>query len=166
MLCLEIGPGNEKKPGWFSIDSDPKTKPTYVSSLPKFPDEVLRRKWDVIEMIHMIGYLHIHDVPGVLSTLYGMLNVNGRLVIETPNLLYAAKVLSGQISAPNNNYPGQYDMWVLYGQPNENKSYLYKWSYTPDSLTKLVRDAGFTKISQAPAIYHEPIRDFRIEAEK
>jgi hypothetical protein len=56
--------------------------------------------------------------------------------------------------------------WI-FGDPSlADPFHMNKWSYSPDSLTVLLAQSGFTCIDVLAARHHLPERDFRIEARK
>ena len=118
--------------------------------------------------IHVIEHIVPWLVPDLLTQCYDCLKIGGVLILEQPNILYAAKVLLGEVVPPAGEH-GQFDMWPLYGNPNDHNEWmLHRWGYTPFTLMERLVGAGFIfeKITQKPAEFHQPVRDFRIEARK
>ena len=98
--------------------------------------------------------------------IYRHLISGGKLILEQPDISYAAKVLLGDVKPPA-GAEGQFDLWPLYGDPtSKNPLYMHKWGYTRWSLLNLVQCCGFKNAGVLPAKYHYPVRDFRIEAVK
>jgi hypothetical protein len=59
-------------------------------------------------------------------------------------------------------------MWVLYGDPEwKDPLMIHRWGYTPESLARLLEQAGLTEVRQEPAEFklREP-RDMRVTARK
>lgn len=120
-------------------------------------------------MVHTIEHLAPWLALELCQQVYHCLAPNGVFILEQPNILYAAQVLLGLILAPVEEFPGQYSMAAFYGDPSHKDEYmLHRWGYHPSSLRALLQEAGFgnNRIADCPAIYHRPIRDFRIEARK
>ena len=163
---LAVGSGRSKRPGWVTLDADPKCRPTIVASVPPLPEEVTASRWDEIEMIHFIEHLFVWEAEELVSQCRRVLRPGGKLVLEAPNLMFAAEVLAGVRPKPN-GHPDQFTMWVLHGDPRaKNPLYGHKWSYTPETLTELLVRSGFPRsgIRRHRARHHHPIRDFRLEA--
>jgi SAM-dependent methyltransferase len=56
-------------------------------------------------------------------------------------------------------------VWWLFGDPaHRMPAMMNRWAYSPDSLSTLLKESGFNRISVMAAQYHNPRRDFRIEA--
>ncbi len=79
----------------------------------------------------------------------------GLLILEQPDISICVRAIAN--SGP---------LFWLFGDPAlQEPLHMNRWGYTPDSLTDLLRSAGFAKaITLKKAEYHDPARDFRIEA--
>lgn len=157
------------QPEWVCIDASPTSPADYHVSIPPLPDAIKAQQWDTIMGVHVIEHVVKWDVPQLLCECYECLASEGVLILEQPNILYAVKVLLGQIKPPSDGEPGQYDYWPIYGDPtHKDELMLHRWGYHPESLVTLLIEAGFDpyKIMQKPAEYHRPVRDFRLEARK
>lgn len=118
--------------------------------------------------VHFIEHLPVWQAEQLLAECYEALAPGGMLILEQPDIAYAARVLLNEIEPPHGE-PGQFDMWALYGDPtHQDELMLHRWGYTPDTLTEMVAKCGFSseEISIKPAMYHVPARDFRLEAVK
>jgi hypothetical protein len=154
---------------WVTVDADPAYKPDVVAMLPPFPPELSEPTWGEIMAVHFIEHLHVWDALRLLRDCFDLLSPGGVLILEQPDISYCARVLLGQVEPPPGSEPGQFDLWGFYGSPvGQNPLYGHHWGYTPDSLTALLLEAGFKSehIAIKPAVYHVPMRDFRLEAIK
>lgn len=169
MNKLLLGSGSWDWPDWTRIDASPDSPATYITAIPPLPSEVTATAWHTIMAIHFIEHLAAWKAEELLKQCYEILAPGGVLILEQPNILYAAKVLLGQITPPDGD-PGQFDMWPLYGDPNHrDELMLHKWGYSPDTMTALLCSCGFDPLNIyiKPAEYHgRKARDFRIEAIK
>lgn len=170
-MRLNIGSGKYGPAGWTTLDADPASGAHIIASIPPLPLSVTEHsgEWQEVQMIHVLEHFYQWDAIDVLAEIYKILAVNGRLIIELPNLNFAASVLAGVTEAIKGAAPGQCDMWPIYGDPtHRNPLYVHRWGYTPQTLSAALESAGFAidSISQAPAQYHVPERDFRMEAVK
>lgn len=163
---LMIGAGRTRRPGWTTLDADPKSGADIIATVPPLPASVTVRQWQIVEMIHFLEHLYLWDSRALLRECRQILAPGGRLVIEVPNIAYAAKVLLG-LQRPPRGAVGQFDMWPLYGDPSHcNPLFGHRWGYTPESLMEELVAAGFRRngITVMRARHHFPVRDFRAEA--
>lgn len=170
-MHLNIGSGREtarlNAAGWVTIDPDPLAGATICTAVPPLPPAVLSERWQVVEMIHFIEHIYHHEAVELVAAVYQILEPGGVLILEQPNLEYAAKALLGMV--PTEQKPRQFhDMYALYGDQNGNPYYQHLWGYTPQSMTEMLAGAGFQRdnITIKPAVYHWPWRDFRVEAKR
>lgn len=157
-----------KREGWVTLDAHPRSNADLVGGVPPIPDSVEPDSCEVIEMIHFLEHLFLWDARELLKECHRCLKVGGKVVIECPNIDYACKVLTGQVTAPG-GHADQFDMWPLYGDPShKDPLYGHRWGYTPETLANELEQAGFPGIgiARSSARSHFPIRDFRIEATK
>jgi SAM-dependent methyltransferase len=165
---LLIGSGDWHWEGWTTLDASASSQADYTATVPPLPDAIKRQTWDVIMAVHFIEHLPVWKAEQLLVECHDILAPGGMLILEQPNIAYAAGVLLGQIVPPDGN-PGQFDMWALYGDPSyRDELMLHRWGYTPDTLAEMVTRCGFAPedIEIKPAMYHVPARDFRLEAVK
>lgn len=169
MNRLSIGSGRDTvqraRDGWVTLDPDPQACAEIVAAVPPLPPSVTAVSWRYIEMIHVIEHLYYRDAVQLVSQCHDALEPGGMLIMEQPNLEYAAKALLGLVDTPQSPRPF-HDMFAIYGHQNGNPHYQHLWGYTPDSMTQMLIGAGFLpeNIHIKPAIYHWPWRDFRVEA--
>ena len=165
-MKLLLGAGQDRWPGWMTLDADPNSGADVIASIPPLPDVVTAQTWEAVAMIHFIEHLYLWEARALLRECHAILQPGGALILEQPDITYCARVLLGQVTPPVGE-PGQFDLWGLYGNPNDqNPWYGHHWGYTPSSLTAEVRAAGFATIGIYPAQFHHPERDFRLEARK
>lgn len=162
LLCA----GPDKPEGYVSLDANPENNPHIVATVPPLPTAVKMFHWDLVELIHGIEHFHLWEAEQLLREIYECLAPEGVLVLEQPNIEFAAEVLLGR-RAPITPTPEGSDMWAFYGDPSHRNPLMgHHWGWTPTTLTKALRKAGFEKITVVPAHYHYRERDFRVEAVK
>jgi hypothetical protein len=161
MLCA----GAASRPGWMTLDSDPKHGPNYLATVPPLPEIISRTKWDEIELVHGITSFYPWEAYDLLREIRDILTprsrtasgglTQGKLILEQPDLHYVADAIAS----------GSGSVEWLFGDPKFlNPAHMNKWAYSPDSLRKLLESAGFSNVVRLQALYHNPIRDFRMEA--
>lgn len=162
---LLIGSGDWHWQGWTTLDADPTSGANVIASVPPLPAEVKAHRYTHILASHFIEHLFKWDALALLRECYEILEVGGVLTLEQPNLEYCAKVLAGVIAPPSGRDWAQFSMWGFYGEPNGNPLYGHHWGYTPQTLTDLVVEAGFTRdnVTISAGKFHESIRDFTLE---
>ena len=164
MKRLAIG-HRGKRDGWTTLDSHASDS-DIITTVPPLPPEVTSQRWDVVEMIHVLEHFYLWEARELLTTLRSCLAKSGVLVIECPNIMFAAEVMAGVRPYPENMVVDQATMWPLYGDPNHlDPSYGHRWGYTPITLAQVLLMTGFRTVKHRPAKSHFPERDFRIEAE-
>jgi hypothetical protein len=153
-LILCAGPA--KREGWLTLDGNPANRPDFLATIPPLPEAVRLVKWDEIEWVHGIGSLDTWEAKEVLFQLREVMEPEGLLVLEQPNLLAAAEaVLRDPAKA-----------WWMFGDPTHRDPLMMnRWAYTPESLAAMLEHAGFRRISAMAARHHgRSERDFRVEA--
>ena len=170
LVRLNLGSGDKPLPGYLNVDIAPSRKgiaPDIVSDIRKLdlPDNYA----DEVLAVHLIEHLYYWELPDILKEWMRVLKPGGRVVLECPNILSAAKQL---LEDPKNRCgpgkEGQTTMWPFYGDPGwKDPLMCHRWGYTPASLQAVLRAAGFEQISQQPAQFkrREP-RDMRIVGAK
>lgn len=164
---LLLGSGAWNWSDWTTVDADPQSGANYIHPLPPLPEPVRAQTWDVIMAVHFIEHLYVWDALELITQCHACLNKGGVLILEQPDIAFCARVLLGLETPPPGGAEGQFDLWGFYGDPTaRNPYYGHHWGYTPDSLRALVIQAGFQaeNVSIQPAQYHQPVRDFRLEA--
>lgn len=157
---LEIG-SRRRRAGWVTLDTADGAD--IRASVPPLPDEVIRETWQTVQMIHCFEHLYLWDARQLLHEIRDILDRDGELILELPNLQYAIDVMSGKV-APPADHP-RFSMWPLYGDPSHrDPSFGHRWGYTPQTMEKELRDAGFRRIRHERAKSHYPVRDMRVVA--
>jgi hypothetical protein len=150
MNCLNIGARTIEREGWKTLDANPDYRPDFLAKLPPLPHAVKTVAWDAIHWIHGIGSLYPWEAEPLLLELRDVLAPDGCLTLEQPDFSKAIQRVD----------------WV-YGDPAfKDPLHMVRWGYTPESLASLLRRAGFRHVDVLPAVYHNPARDFRIDAYK
>ncbi|GAB4188350.1 MAG: hypothetical protein OHK0024_28790 [Thalassobaculales bacterium] len=162
---LNLGCGDKPLPGYINLDRARRGRgPDLICDLTAplpFADGTVAE----ILSVHMIEHLDRWQVPEILARWRRALRPGGRIVLECPNLLSAcAAILADPEGAVEADGRGRRGMWPLYGDPSwRDPLMMHRWGYTPGSLIKLLREAGFEDCRQEPARFklREP-RDMRI----
>jgi SAM-dependent methyltransferase len=124
---------------------------------------------DEILSVHVVEHFWRWEVLDVLREWVRVLRPGGLMVLECPNLISACEAFLAdpeRMSGPGNE--GQRTMWVFYGDPAwQDPLMVHRWGYTPQSLARLMQEAGLVNVRQEPAQFklREP-RDMRVVGEK
>lgn len=163
VLRLRIGQRGRGREGWLHLDSHPSAD--IVAMVPPLPAEVLERRWQVIEAIHVWEHFYKWEAEQLAKSVYAILADDGKLIIECPNLEVACRSFLGMYKDSDT-----YHLHVFYGDPrHKDPSYGHRWGYTPESLRRQLIEHGgfqFNDIVIEPAQHHVADRDFRIVAHK
>jgi tetratricopeptide (TPR) repeat protein/SAM-dependent methyltransferase len=168
---LNLGCGDKILPDYVNVD-------VVASRAGKVPDVMCDlhqltpfedNSVDEILSVHVVEHFWRWEVLDILKEWVRVLKPGGKMILECPNLKSACEeFLRNPEAAAFGGPEGQRSMWVFYGDPRWQDPYMvHRWGYTPDSLAKLMQEAGLVNAHQAPAEYklREP-RDMRIVAEK
>lgn len=170
LVRLNLGCGDKILKGYINADIAPsrrETRPQILCDQMRlsFQDDSA----DEILSVHNIEHFYLWEARTVVSEWLRILKPGGRLIVECPNLLNAAKeLLKNPEEGACADKKGQMTMWVFYGDPGwKDPLMCHKWGYTPASLGRLLEDCGFQKVRREAALYkkREP-RDMRVTAVK
>jgi|GEM_PF-246551 len=170
-IRLNLGCGDKILPGYVNVDvveSRAGKKPDVLCDLRKlepFADDTV----DEILAVHVVEHFWRWEVLDVLREWARVLKPGGKMILECPNLISACESFLKEPKAAAGSGPeGQRSMWVFYGDPRWQDPYMvHRWGYTPQSLAKLMEEAGLVDARREPAQFklREP-RDMRVVAEK
>lgn len=168
---LNLGCGDKILPGYINVDFAASRKgmaPDVIADLRAltFPaghaDEILS--------VHVIEHFYPWETGPLLAHWQSILKSGGRLVLECPNLLTAARMLVEQPerAARADGKDGQLAMWPIYGDPGwADPLMCHRWGYTPATLIDLLRRCGFVNVRQERALFKQrDPRDMRVVGEK
>lgn len=159
-MKLNLGCGKKILPGFVNVDVQPRPGVDVVAdvrSVP-LPDGCASE----VHAYHVIEHFYLWEVGDVLTEWKRLLDKGGRLVLELPNLEAAARNLLAGMN-------DQMVMWPLYGDPGHRDPFMcHRWGYTPATLSALLAEHGFDKITVLPPQTHgqRANRDMRVEARK
>lgn len=118
-------------------------------------------EFDEILSVHILEHFYEWEVQGVLKEWARVLRPGGKLIVEMPDVVKAARNLIEAVEGD------KWHMWPLYGD-NTLKDPLmcHKWGWCAKTITPYLERAGFTKIKEKEPQWHgrKKNRDFRIEA--
>jgi len=117
---------------------------------------------DELLSVHILEHFYHWEVAGVLSEWARLLKPGGKIVIEMPDIVKAARNLI-------NGGTDQMAMWPIFGdQTLCDPLMCHKWGWTFETIKPLLKQAGFTEIRERNPEWHgrKTTRDFRVEAIK
>jgi predicted SAM-dependent methyltransferase len=156
-LILGAGESQDYLPG-LRVDMEALPGIDVVQRVPPLPDG---GPWDEILAVHLIEHLPRYDAVTLIKECYQALAPGGQLILEQPDIAFCMRVFLGLEEAPD-HYRERFGILGIFGEGNGKPGMVHQWGYTPDSLTKLFRRAGFETIQIERARYHHWQRDFRI----
>lgn len=170
-MKLNLGCGDKILPGYVNVDVAPSRagrKPDVLCDLRKlesFTDDSA----DEILAVHVVEHFWRWEVADVLREWVRVLKPDGRMVLECPNLRSACEQFLANPELHAGPGPeGQRSMWVFYGDPSwKDPLMVHRWGYTPQSLARVMAQAGLVDLRQEPAQFklREP-RDMRVVGKK
>lgn len=171
-IRLNLGCGDKILPHYINVDLAPDrdgVKPDLVHDV-RTLSTFETGSVDEVLSVHLIEHLNQWDVGAALSEWARVLRPGGWLVIECPNMLSACAALLDDPDAASDSQGtrAQRTMWAFYGSPAPGDPLMmHRWGYTPESLSKLLVEAGLVDIrSEEPRFKLGSPRDMRITGRK
>jgi hypothetical protein len=167
---LHLGCGNEYLEDYINVDISISSKADIVCNISDVEKSLNGLNFDEILMVHSISYLRHWEVNDFIETCLRILNTNGKLIIELPDLSKCAKVISNA-DIIDFNYLEALRAIFAY-DVNEHKSkkkyHTYKSGWSSLHLCHELSKAGFKDVRILDPLFHDSQtwRDVRIEAIK
>lgn len=171
-MKINFACGKQTWPGFFCIDAVEHPKASRAPDLlyvMKFHKGKLLNPLNLkdecaseLHSYHFIEHVYHWEVGSVLEEWHRLLQAGGKLILELPNIEAAAKNLI-------HGMDDQMCMWPFYGDPGHKDVYMcHRWGYTPDTISKLLKQHGFREIQILKPRTHgaRSNRDMRVEAAK
>lgn len=166
-MKLNIGCGNKRLDGYTGVDIVPRPAADIVAPANAIP--LADGSADEVLSVHQVEHCFRWEVPPMLREWFRLLKPGGRLVIECPDLRKCCQNVIDDLKKPN-KHPDQMGVFGLFGDYRPEDPYMvHKFLYTFESLSDLVRDAGFVDCTSHVPVYHgtgRHQRDLRLEARK
>ncbi|MFX1573290.1 MAG: methyltransferase domain-containing protein [Promethearchaeota archaeon] len=156
-MKLNIGCGKKFEPDYYNIDLYDNLVSDKIMSA--FDLEISNNSSEEIKAIHLIEHLGFYQSIYALSEFFRVLEPNGKLILETPDLEKAFRAYLGS------NYEQKKDIlrWI-YGLPHEGLE--HKFCFPPKLLKEILEKIGFEKIIQTNFYNHESIPSVRLTCNK
>lgn len=165
---LNLGSGDKNLPGYINVDVAPSrrgTSPDVLSDLRKL--EFAEAYADEVMAIHVIEHFYEWEIQDLLAEWKRVLKPGGRIVLECPNLLHAARMLvEDESRAADRDKGWAQTMYVFYGDPAwKDPLMCHRWGWTPRTLARELEKAGFRDAHEEPAVFKKGNpRDIRVVA--
>lgn len=157
---LDLGPGDKVNEGYLRVGLQPDHDIVCDLRTMALPDNYA----DEAIAIHVIEHFYLWDVVPLLVEWKRVLKSGGLLVLECPDLYKCCVNFIRDFGAnPRQSLLG------IYGDPGyKDELMMHRNGYTPESLSALVREAGFVKVKSCKPQFHARRydRDMRLEARK
>ena len=164
-MRLNVGCGSRRLPGYIGVDVAPGPAVDVVAEAHTLPfdsgtiDEVLA--------VHLVEHVYEWEAPALFAEWFRVLRPRGRLAIELPDAMKAARnLVEGRVNP--GKPPDQLHMWALYGDSTlKNPLMMHKAGWWFERLRPVVEAAGFREVRELETQFHpagRKIRDFRLEA--
>ncbi len=163
VIKLNLGCGSDLKFGYINVDINPFYRPDILGEIIPVMKNFEKESVNEIQAIHVINYFSHQELLDFLQISFQILEFEGSLVIEGPDL---AKILT-QIDTTNFQPASVYPLFASnFDGPTHEKPYLnaveYKW------FKNIVRSIGFNQVSLMKPLTHgkNDKRDSRLVAIK
>jgi predicted SAM-dependent methyltransferase len=163
-MKLHLACGKHVLDGWVNVDiarhpAAPR-EPDIMADVTSIPlDDAVA---DEIMAIHVFEHFYRWEVDGLLKEWGRLLKSGGRLVMEMPDIIKAARnLLDGK--------GDQMAMWPIYGdQTLENPFMCHRYGWTFKTIKPVLEQAGFRDVTLHFPEWHKRRndRDFRVECVK
>jgi hypothetical protein len=161
---LHLGCGSDIKPGWVNIDAvNPAADRRCRIQDLEYPDGTV----EAIEAMMVLEHLTLADARAFAGRAYRMLSPGGSLVVEVPDLAKVCRLVIAYADDPEKLEVSAFGLRGIFGDPLTHQSLedVHRWGYTPASLSRLLLDAGFGRVTISDGLSHGyPLRDMRAEA--
>ena len=162
-MKINAGCGNKILDGWTNVDAavNPTAKrlPDIIADVRAIP--LPDACADELMAIHVFEHFYLWEVAPLLTEWRRLLKQGGKLVLEMPDIVKAAKNL---IAGMND----QQTMWAIYGDPAPRDPLNgHHWGWTAKTIRPVLERNGFRDVREAETQFHPPgkkHRDFRVEA--
>ena len=125
------------------FDGDPETKPDVrcdIRALPA-PDD----SFDIAHMRHVLEHFAPFETLDVVDEAVRILKPGGRLIVEVPNVAWAARQILAVDDAPDLS-AGDYPMWQMYGRQNGSPFEVHRQAFTRHGLRRAFEHCGLTDV--------------------
>jgi predicted SAM-dependent methyltransferase len=161
---VNVGCGTKLLDGYVNCDAAPRPGVDHVCRADALPFGVATA--DEVMAIHLVEHVYAWEVPALLREWARVLKPGGRLVLELPDIMKAAKNLAED--RRDGKHPDQMQMWAIYGDDRlQDPLMMHRAGWWFERLRPVVEAAGFTDVVERNTKFHpcgRKIRDFRLEA--
>lgn len=157
-MKINAGCGRHVLEGWTNVDiqRSPHAKrgPEILCDLRKIPlpDECASE----LMAIHVFEHYYLWEAHDVLMEWHRLLEPNGMLVLEMPNLIKCCQnIVKGIGLESGGKNPHALGLWGLYGDPRDEDVYMgHHWGWAPSTLKAFLEEHGFGSVREETTQWH------------
>ena len=174
-LNLHLCCGRLYEKGWVNIDANPSVKTDLIMDMIDVKKYFSNHSIKNIKIIHGLSYLRFHEALDFLKDCYNLLENDGRLIIEIPDIKKLSKNILGVDSLCDEKGYFSYieALRAIYafdlGEHQNKVNYItYKFGWSAEHLKYELEKLGYKNIQIENPEYHCQLcnRDFRLIASK
>jgi len=152
---LQIGAGENSKPGWLNTDIEPLSGQAYLDAGRPFP--LPDRTFKYVYSEQVIEHVPYEQGLNMLKESYRVLETGGKVRIATPNLLQFIELFRKDKTRQMQDYVKQKLAWHQWPQTPDPECYIlnyqlrewgHRFVYTPKMLRARLEEAGFRDIKE------------------
>ena len=167
---LNLGCGFDYKEGWVNVDMNKAVKADIHSDFMSLVGTFKEAEFDLIEMMHSIGYLNMWQAELFLKEVHKWLQIGGALVLEFPDVEKCAQLLLNAKSSDKKYLEAirAFYAFDLNQIANQEVYVPYVMGYSHRNISEILKSIGFTKIVvEDPQTHKKRVhRDVRVVAFK
>ena len=170
-LRLHLGCGNVHLDDWINIDVTDKSMADLVMDFKNIKNNFQPGSVREILMIHSISYLRLWEARDLFSDVFSLLEPNGRLILEFPDVIKCATAITTDNKLTVEHYLEAVRAFYAFDMEEikEKAAYVpYAFGWSGWHISRELENIGFSNIAVSDPQTHNQRtwRDTRVEAIK